>query len=112
MVEYVLKAKSHPTAENVLENARRKCPTVSRATVYNSLNLLVEKGLLKTQILKEGTVVFDPNTGNHHHFIDQETGVIHDIPWESLTVQGKDSLKDFVVLEYQVILRGRRRKSK
>jgi Fe2+ or Zn2+ uptake regulation protein len=110
VVEYVLKTKRHPTADEVLERARRKCRTVSRATVYNTLNLLVGKGLLKIQVLREGTVVFDPNTDKHHHLIDEETGIIHDIPWETLTVAGKENLTGFEILEYQVILRGRRRK--
>jgi SAM-dependent methyltransferase len=50
---------------------------VSRATVYNTLNLLVEKGLLKQLTLAEGRVVFDPNMERHHHFIDEVTGTIH-----------------------------------
>ena len=111
VIEYVLKSRTHPTADDVLKYARRKCPTVSRATVYNTLNLLVEKGLLRTQLLREGTVVFDPNIRTHHHFIDEVTGVIHDIPWDSLSVTGKENLKDFEIYEYQVIMRGRRRKN-
>ncbi len=84
VVECVLKSKTHPTADEVLVFARKKCPTVSRATVYNTLNLLVEKGLIGTQTLREGAVVFDPNVERHHHFIDQETGEIFDIPWDQL----------------------------
>jgi len=108
VVEHVLKNQTHPTAEEVLEHARRRCPTVSRATVYNTLNLLVDKGLLKTQLLREGTVVFDPNVNSHHHFIDEETGDIYDIPWEQLEVKGKRNLKGFRIREYQVIMRGTR----
>ena len=109
VVQHVLESRAHPTAEEVLEQARRKCPTVSRATVYNTLNLLVDKGLLKTQLLKEGTVVFDPNVSSHHHFIDEETGDIYDIPWDQLEVKGRDKLKGFRIREYQVIMRGTRR---
>lgn len=112
VVENVLKSKSHPSADDVLDRARRSCPTISRATVYNTLNLLVGKGLLCAQILKEGTVVFDPMTERHHHFIDDETGDIYDIPWDTLAVTGKEKLKDFVVREYQVIIRGRRKSTK
>jgi Fe2+ or Zn2+ uptake regulation protein len=112
VVENVVKSKKHPTADDVLESARRTCPTVSRATVYNTLNLLVEKGLLRTQILKEGTVVFDPMTEQHHHFIDDDTGEIHDIPWDALSVSGREKLKGFEVREYQVIIRGRRKGKK
>lgn len=110
VVEWISKNKTHPTADEVLSHARKKCPTVSRATVYNTLNLLVSKGLLRMQIIKEGTVVFDPNIEDHHHFIDEDTGAVYDIPWEALEVKGKDSLKGFDVHEYQVVLRGKRRK--
>ncbi len=110
VVECVLTSKTHPTADEVVVAARKTCPTVSRATVYNTLNLLVEKGLIGMQTIREGAVVFDPNTHKHHHFIDEETGEIHDIRWDQLEVRGKEKLKKFEVLEFQVILRGRRKK--
>jgi Fe2+ or Zn2+ uptake regulation protein len=110
VVEYVLKSKTHPSADDVLTHARKKCPTVSRATVYNTLNLLVEKGLLGMQTIKEGAVVFDSNIEKHHHFVDSETGGIYDIPWDQLEVKGKEKLKDFEIVEFQVIMRGRRKK--
>jgi Fe2+ or Zn2+ uptake regulation protein len=110
VVEYVLKSKTHPSADKVLSYARKKCPTVSRATVYNTLNLLVEKGLLGMQTIKEGAVVFDPNIEKHHHFVDNDTGDIYDIPWDQLEVKGKEKLKDFEIIEFQVIMRGRRKK--
>jgi Fe2+ or Zn2+ uptake regulation protein len=110
VVKYVLKGGKHPSADEVLSYARKKCPTVSRATVYNTLNLLVKKGLLRIQTIKEGAVVFDANIGRHHHFIDDETGEIYDIPWEDLEVKGKKALRGFEIHEYQVILHGRRKK--
>jgi Fe2+ or Zn2+ uptake regulation protein len=110
VVEYILNSKTHPSADDVLSYARKKCPTVSRATVYNTLNLLVEKGLLAMQTIKEGAIVFDPNVEEHHHFIDNDTGEIYDIPWDQLLVKGKEKLKDFEITEFQVIMRGRRKK--
>lgn len=110
VVEYVLKSTSHPTADDVLNYAKEKCPTVSRATVYNTLNLLVEKGLVDMQTIREGAVVFDSNVERHHHFIDDDTGDIYDIPWDQLQVKGEDNLKDFEVTGFQVVLRGRRKK--
>jgi Fe2+ or Zn2+ uptake regulation protein len=89
VVECVLSSTSHPTADDVLLSARQRCPTVSRATVYNTLNLLVEKGLIGMQTIREGAVVFDPNVQKHHHFIDDETGDIYDIPWDQLEVKGR-----------------------
>lgn len=108
VAEHVLGARTHPTADQVWEQVRRRCPTLSRATVYNTLNLFVEKGLIRTQILKEGTVVFDPHVDAHHHFIDVETGRIYDVPWDAIKVSGEQALRGFEVRDYQVILRGRR----
>ena len=106
VVDYVLTTDAHPTADEVFANVKATCPTISRATVYNTLNLLVDKGLLLAKVLREGVVVFDPRREAHHHFIDDETGRIYDVPWEAVTVRGEESLEGFNVREYQVVMRG------
>jgi Fur family iron response transcriptional regulator len=110
VAEFVLSTDTHPTADEVWIQVRDRCPMLSRATVYNTLNLFAEKGLLKSQPLKEGGAVFDANVGSHHHFIDEVSGKVFDVPWDSLRVTGEESLGEFEVREYQVVLRGRRRK--
>lgn len=110
VAEVVLGCRAHPSAEEVWAEVRRKSPTVSRATVYNTLNLFVKKGLLRLQVLK-GITVFDSEVRAHHHFIDDQTGKIYDLPWESLQVKGIRTLRDFDVRELQVVLRGRKRKT-
>jgi Fur family transcriptional regulator, iron response regulator len=105
---YVLATEEHPSADQVFSRVSATFPMVSRATVYNTLNLFVEKGLLRELILAEGKSVFDCNTGPHHHFIDEATGAIHDIPWEAVKVARIDSIPGFEVHEYQVVMRGRR----
>jgi len=110
VAEYVLNTADHPTADEVWMKVRDRCPTLSRATVYNTLNLLTKKGLLRTQVLKEGVAVFDPHVAPHHHFIDEGTGKVFDIPWDAVKVTGEKSLRGLEVREYQVVLRGRKRK--
>lgn len=106
VIDFVLSTDAHPTADEVLGHVKTTCPTISRATVYNTLNLLVSKSLLRTQLLREGTVVFDPETEAHHHFIDDETGQIYDVPWDTIKVSGEDSVTGLNVREYQVVMRG------
>lgn len=106
--EYVLNTDEHPSADQVWDRVRTRFPMVSRATIYNTLHLFVEKGLLRQLHLAEGKVVFDPKIEAHHHFIDENTGVIYDIPWESLEVARVEGLEGFRVREYQVVLRGTR----
>jgi Fe2+ or Zn2+ uptake regulation protein len=108
VAEYVLQTEAHPSADQVWSEVGSKLPMLSRATVYNTLHLLVRKGLLREYVLSEGKVVFDPNVDRHHHFIDEESGAIYDIPWEALDVARVEALRGFDVRDYQVVLRGKR----
>jgi len=107
VIDFVLSTEEHPTADEVFANVRATCPTISRATVYNTLNLLVSKGLLRTQMLRGGTVTFDPKVEAHHHFIDDETGRVYDVPRDAIRVSGEDSVSGFDVREYQIVMRGK-----
>jgi len=110
VVRSVVDARKHLSADAVFKRAKRMCPSVSRATVYNTLNLLVEKRVLKTQVLLEDTIIFDCNTQPHHHFIDEETGEIVDIPWEALSIRGQENLRHMVITDFQVVIRGKRKR--
>jgi Fe2+ or Zn2+ uptake regulation protein len=109
IARYVLHSDEHPSADEVWNRVRQSCPSLSRATVYNTLNLFVEKGLLRQLVLTEGRVIFDPRIAPHHHFIDVDSGTIYDLPWEALRVAEIDQLDGYDVHEYQVVLRGRRK---
>jgi Fur family iron response transcriptional regulator len=116
VADYVLRTDEHPTAEQVFDRVKSRLPMISRATVYNTLNLFVDKGLLRELVLgrsKDGErrVVFDPKLDAHHHFIDDSTGAIHDVPWEAVKVSKVDKLEGYDVREYQVVMRGRSRRS-
>jgi Fur family iron response transcriptional regulator len=108
VARYVLHTAEHPSADEVLTRVRKRFPHVSRATVYNTLNLFVKVGLLRQFVLNEGRVVFDPRTEDHHHFIDDETGEIQDVPWDAIEVSNVARLKGLDVREYQVVMRGKR----
>lgn len=108
VAQYVLRTIEHPSADQVWDRVKISFPMISRATVYNTLNLFVRKGILRELILAEGKVVYDPNVGDHHHFIDQATGEIHDIPWDAVKVSGLDALDDLQVDRYQVVVHGRK----
>jgi Fe2+ or Zn2+ uptake regulation protein len=112
VASYVLHTEDHPSADEVWTRVRERFPHLSRATVYNTLNLFVEKGLIRQFVLTEGRVVFDPNLVDHHHFIDDESGKIHDVAWSAIKVSNVARLSGFDVREYQVVLRGKRTRKK
>jgi Fur family transcriptional regulator, iron response regulator len=105
---YVLDTDEHPSAEEVLRRAKSHLPMISRATVYNTLNLFVQRGLVRELVLAEGRSVFDCNLEHHHHFIDDATGAIHDVPWEAVRVTKVEQLAGYEVKEYMVVMRGTR----
>ncbi|MCC7064521.1 MAG: transcriptional repressor [Planctomycetes bacterium] len=112
IASYVLTTADHPSADAVWNRVKANFPMVSRATVYNTLQLFTEKGLLKQLVLAEGSVVFDPMVEPHHHFVDDETGLIEDIPWNALRVGKVDQLEGLQVRDYMVVVRGRRQVGK
>ena len=111
VAEYILRTDEHPSADEVWAKVGRRL-LISRATVYNTLNLLAAKGLIRALTLAEGRVVFDPKLGPHHHFIDEHSGAIYDVPWEAVRVSDIEALRPagFDVREYQVVMRGRKRR--
>ena len=106
VAEYILNTEEHPCADQVLATVSSSFPFISRATVYNTLNLFVEKGLIRGLHLSEGKVVFDANLDKHHHLIDESTGRIHDIAWDKVQVCEVKEIEGFDILDYQVVLRG------
>jgi len=109
IASYVLSTAEHPTADQVWQRVRADFPMVSRATVYNTLQLFRDRGLLQQLVLTEGSVVFDPKTEPHHHFVDDATGVITDIPWEAISVGPVADLQGIEVRDYMVVVRGKHR---
>jgi Fe2+ or Zn2+ uptake regulation protein len=112
IADYVLFTEEHPSADVVWKRVSEKFPYLSRATVYNTLNLFVEKGLLQTLSLSDDSMVFDPVMERHHHFIDEETGTIHDIPWDQVQVRNVHSLTEFEIHDYQVVMHGVRKRAR
>jgi Fur family iron response transcriptional regulator len=74
----------HVTAESLHEEAMRSKVRVSLATVYNTLHQFCDAGLLREVVVEPGRSYFDTNTSDHHHFLHEETGVLHDIPADDL----------------------------
>lgn len=74
--------ESHPTAQDLFERLRPSFPSMSFATVYNTLDALARAGLAGFVRLpgKRGDAArFDPNTGPHHHAVCDRCGTVLDI---------------------------------
>jgi Fur family peroxide stress response transcriptional regulator len=84
LVEAFANDESHPTAQDLFERLRGAFPTMSFATVYNTLDALAQAGLSSTLRVDGGAARFDPNTSPHHHAVCDGCGATFDIPARSL----------------------------
>ena len=107
VAQALLSSEEHLGADQVLARARVHMPTLSRATVYNSLHLFAARGLVRELVLAEGRLLYDPHAERHHHFVDETTGEVRDVPWEHVEVRLGKALAGLEIREVQVVIRGR-----
>ncbi|MFB6261725.1 MAG: Fur family transcriptional regulator [Thiohalorhabdaceae bacterium] len=75
----------HQSADEVLERVNADYHRVSKATVYNTLRLFEEIGLIRAVVVSSSKVFYDANTA-HHHLYDEGSGELRDIPAEEIDV--------------------------
>ncbi|TLZ14566.1 MAG: transcriptional repressor [Gammaproteobacteria bacterium] len=76
----LLSAPQHLSAEQILASLRAAGARVSKATVYNTLNLFAAHGLIRQLSVDGSRAWFDSNVEPHYHFHDLESGALIDVP--------------------------------
>jgi len=98
----------HLSADQVLAIVNQRHPETSRATVYNTLNLFVDKKLIREVIVDPDRVFYDPNTAPHYHIYNVETGSLTDIDAQDVRIEGLPALPPGMVTEgMDIIIRVR-----
>jgi len=72
---------------------------VSKATIYNTVALFTQKGLVNEIIISPANVFYDSNTVHHHHFYNVSTDVLTDIPEKQIIISQLPDLPDGTVTE-------------
>lgn len=99
----------HMSADQVLALVNDTGSRVSKATVYNTLGLFAEKGLVREVIVDPAKVFYDSNTSEHHHFYNEDTGHLMDIDPETIQISNLPQLPEGTVAEgVDVIIRIRK----
>jgi len=80
------KGDRHVAAEELHGEALAAQVPVSLATVYNTLHQFVGAGLLREVVINPGRSYFDTNVSDHHHFFYEDSGMLRDIPGDSIAV--------------------------
>ena len=82
VLEVIQNAEEHLTANEIFENSKKLLPTISFATVYNSLRYLKDAGFIAEKHFGSGASRFDRMTERHDHAICNECGKLVDIELE------------------------------
>lgn len=100
----------HLTAEAVYGAAKQLLPEISLATVYNTLNQLVEMGEVIEISTGDGPKRYDPNTTSaHHHLYCVECGALRDVRPDGIDELGLPRAQQhgFELLDVDIVFRGR-----
>ena len=82
----------HLSAEQILAEVNQETVQVSKATIYNTLNLFVKNGLIQEVIVDPNKVFYDSTTTPHFHFYNEDSGKLVDIKERSLVLQTQPKL--------------------
>ena len=100
--------QEHLSADQVMAIVNERHSETSKATVYNTLNLFVAKGLIREVIVDPNRVFYDPNTEPHYHLYDVQSGRLTDISAHDVRISGLPELPAGMVSEgMDVIIRVR-----
>jgi Fe2+ or Zn2+ uptake regulation protein len=79
VMEYLMNHKTHPTVDEIYMALFPSIPTLSKTTVYNTLNLFLEKGAVQVLAIDEKNARYDVDTSKHAHFFCKSCGKVYDI---------------------------------
>lgn len=103
IMDYLLNHFTHPTADEIFNALHPAMPTLSKTTVYNTLNLFAEQGVVVSLDIDPRETHYDGDITAHAHFFCEECGRIYDLPMPEL----KGAMNDqFQVSEIKVYYKG------
>jgi len=82
----------HLSAEQILAQLSRNSARVSKATVYNTLNLFAETGLVREVVIDSAKRFYDSNPDPHHHLFHTDTGKLEDVEPARVQIDGLPDL--------------------
>lgn len=95
VLEYLNNNRCHPTADKIYTDLHKELSTLSKTTVYNTLRVLTESGMVRVITIEDNETRYDINVENHGHFKCDSCGGIFDfsIDIDSLNCKGLDNFK-------------------
>lgn len=95
ILDYMMTHHTHPTVETIYSDLIKEYPGISKTTVYNTVQMFTQKGLLQTLCIDDTHVNLDGNTTPHAHLLCKCCGRITDLPLRGITE--KEACRGFMM---------------
>ena len=106
IMQYMLEHWTHPTVDQIYSDLLPIMPTLSKATVYNTLKLFVDKKAVNSLFIDERNVRYDAVTSLHAHFKCKHCGSISDVPLEEKDLPKFKGSPDLIPDDTQIYFLG------
>lgn len=103
--EFLVMNRCHPTVDMIYNELIKEIPTLSKTTIYNTLNLFQNKGIIIGLTIDENEVRYEPDLNPHAHFKCTLCNCIYDIPIE-LPQTDVDLIEGHKITERHLYLKG------
>jgi len=108
--ELLFACDQHLTADQIIESLRVDGARISKATVYNTLNLFAEHGLVRQINVDSTRACFDSNTRDHYHIHNVDTGELVDVGLPQVRLESLPNLPEGTELAgVDIVIRVRRK---
>lgn len=105
VLEFLLNNRIHPTVDQIFTALQNDIPTLSKSTIYNTLNLFIDAGLVRLITIEENETRYDIDTSDHGHFKCIECGEIYDFSIDIDDLKAK-GISNFEITDKNVYFRG------
>lgn len=105
VLEYLLTNRIHPTADDIYRAVSKKIPTLSKTSIYNAIDLFVEKDIIHVIVTDSKESRYDINTCMHGHFSCKTCDRVFDFDIDSIEYN-IEQLDGFIIEEQNVLFKG------
>jgi len=106
VLEFLQDNTQHPTAEEIYQPLRGMYPALSRATIYNTLDLLKKHGLIQEINIERNKAHYDYNTDPHHHFLCRHCCTIYDVDINKVCLEREERVDGHKMEEARLYITG------
>ncbi|HZK95931.1 MAG TPA: Fur family transcriptional regulator [Prolixibacteraceae bacterium] len=105
IMNYLVSKRNHPTVDMIYLDLVNEIASLSKTTVYNTLNLFVQEGIVHPLHIEGNELRYDADISKHGHFKCKECGEVYDFSFNQELIQDL-RLKNFVLEDFQFSING------